>query len=85
MKYEVTQTIDLLFFNTPSMAAAHQAASRHPTQRHTSRALPYYFYVVGVLAALGAAALLVSAEAQGKMPAALGGADVLLVVPSENC
>jgi len=60
------------------MAPAHRAASRHPTQRRSSRALPYYFYIIGVLAALGAAALLISAEVQGKTPAALGLADVSL-------
>lgn len=61
------------------MAHAPRTTSRHPTQRRSSRALPYYFYVLGVLAALAAAALLVSAEAQGRTPAALGVADVALV------
>lgn len=60
------------------MAPAHRSISRHPTQRRVSRALPYYFYIIGVLAAIGAAALLISAEVQGKNPAALGVADVSL-------
>ena len=66
------------------MTHARRTPSRHPTQRRSLKALPYYFYVVGVLAAIAAAALLVSAEAQGQTPAALGAADVALATCSEQ-
>ena len=43
-----------------------------------SRAVPFYFYAAGVLAAIAAAAVLVTAEMQGKTPAALNVSDVTL-------
>lgn len=58
------------------MAPAQRATSRYPTQRLSARARPYYFYIIGVVAAIGAAALVISAEVQGKNPAALGIGDV---------
>lgn len=41
--------------------------------------LPFYFYAAGVLAAIAAAAILVSAEVQGKTPTALNVADLGLL------
>ena len=42
--------------------------------------LPFYFYVAGVLAAIAAAAVLITAEVYGKMPAALAVIDVAVPV-----
>ena len=62
------------------MANAHRHPLPQSLKNRASRALPYYFYVLGVVAALGFAALLIAAEVQGKTPAALDISD-LMVVP----
>ena len=44
------------------MGNAHNHFCEQSLKKRVSKALPYYFYVLGVLAALGSAALLIAAE-----------------------
>ena len=67
-------------FMTSKSRTARSRPSHTPRQANkpASRVVPFYFYAAGVLAAIAAAAVLVTAEMQGKMPAALNVADVTL-------
>ena len=48
------------------------------TSKPSGRGVPFYFYAAGVLAAIAAAAVLVTAEMQGQAPAPFSVADVTL-------
>ena len=52
---------------------------RPQTAKPARGVLPFYFYAAGVLAAIAAAAVLVTAEVQGKTPAALDVADLAVL------
>lgn len=62
----------------PSKSSIRSDKLRRQAKKPSRGVLPFYFYVAGVLAAIAAAAVLVTAEVQGKTPAALDVADLAL-------
>ena len=71
--------IEKVFMTSKSpIGRGRPAHTPRQANKPASRVVPFYFYAAGVLAAIAAAAVLVTAEMQGKTPAALNVADVTL-------
>lgn len=62
------------------MANAQKSISPQSVKKHASRALPYYFYVLGVIAAIVSALLVIAAEVQDRAPGALGVTDLVISI-----
>lgn len=76
-------TFEIIYLQAAVMDPVQRPVGRSPLQKRHSRALPYYFYVIGVLAALGASVLLVLLEVQGNSTPTSGLVKELFVLTNQ--
>ena len=62
------------------MFNAQKSILPQPVNKRPSRAMPYYFYFLGVIAAIGSALLVIAAEVQYKTHIALSTTDWISAV-----